>query len=53
MGTGENFLNRTPMAYVLRSRSNKWYLKKLQVYVKQRTMLIGQNVNQQIGKRTL
>ena len=26
MGTGENFLNRTPMAYALRSRINKWDL---------------------------
>jgi hypothetical protein len=30
MGTGENFLNRTPMAYALRSRINKWDLIKLQ-----------------------
>jgi hypothetical protein len=30
MGTGENFLNRTPMAYSLRSRIDKWDLIKLQ-----------------------
>jgi hypothetical protein len=24
MGTGGNFLNRTPMAYALRSRKTKW-----------------------------
>ena len=24
MGTGENFLNRTPIAYALRSRNKKW-----------------------------
>ena len=30
MGTGENFLNRTPIAYALRSRINKWDLIKLQ-----------------------
>jgi hypothetical protein len=30
MGTGEKFLNRTPMAYALRSRINKWNLIKLQ-----------------------
>jgi hypothetical protein len=24
MGTGEKFLNRTPMTYALRSRINKW-----------------------------
>jgi len=29
MGTGENFLNRTPMAYALRSRIDKWDLIKL------------------------
>jgi hypothetical protein len=29
IGTGENFLNRTPMAQVLRSRVNKWDLMKL------------------------
>jgi len=28
MGTGECFLNRTPMAYALRSRIDKWYLIK-------------------------
>jgi len=30
MGTGENFVNKTPMAYALRSRINKWDLIKLQ-----------------------
>ena len=34
MGTGENFLNRTPMAYVLRSRIDKWDLIKLQSFYK-------------------
>ena len=29
MGTGENFLNRPPMAYALRTRINKWNLIKL------------------------
>jgi hypothetical protein len=24
MGTGENFLNRTPIAYALKSRIDKW-----------------------------
>ena len=32
MGTGENFLNRTPMAYALRSRIDKWDLIKLQSF---------------------
>jgi hypothetical protein len=30
MGTGGKFLNRTPMAYALRSRIDKWDLIKLQ-----------------------
>ena len=30
MGTGENFLNRTPMAYAPRTGINKWDLIKLQ-----------------------
>ena len=34
MGTGEKFLNRTPMAYVLTSRINKWDLIKLQGFCK-------------------
>jgi hypothetical protein len=34
MGTGEKFLNRTPMAYALRSRINKWNLIKLQSFCK-------------------
>jgi hypothetical protein len=32
MGTGEKFLNRTPMACALRSRINKWNLIKLQSF---------------------
>ena len=34
MGTGDNFLNRTPIAYVLRSRIDKWDLIKLQSFCK-------------------
>ena len=34
MGRGENFLNRTPMAYALRSRIDKWDLIKLQSFCK-------------------
>jgi hypothetical protein len=30
MGTGENFLNRTPIACAVRSRIDKWDLIKLQ-----------------------
>ena len=34
LGTGENFLNRTPVAYALRSKINKWDLIKLQSFCK-------------------
>ena len=34
MGTGENFLNRTPMAYALRSTINKLDLIKLKSFCK-------------------
>ena len=34
MGTGEKFLNRTPIAYALRSRIDKWDLIKLQIFCK-------------------
>jgi hypothetical protein len=34
MGTGEKFLNRTPMACVVRSRIDKWDLIKLQCFCK-------------------
>ena len=32
IGTGKNFLNRTPMARALRSTVNKWYLMKLKSF---------------------
>ena len=32
MGTGEKFMNRTAMAYAVRSRINKWNLIKLQSF---------------------
>ena len=34
MGTGGKFLNRTPIAYALRSRIDKWDLIKLQNFCK-------------------
>jgi hypothetical protein len=34
MGTGEKFLNRTSMAYAVRSRIDKWDLIKLQSFCK-------------------
>jgi hypothetical protein len=51
--TGENFLNRTPIANALRSRIDKGDFIKLQTFCKQRTLLIGQKGNQEIGKRSL
>ena len=34
IGTGENFLHRTPMAQALRSRIDKWDLLKLEIFCK-------------------
>ena len=34
MGTEENFLNRTPMAYAIRSTIDKWDLIRLQSFCK-------------------
>ena len=34
IGTGENFLNRTPMARALRSKIDKWDLMRLQSFCK-------------------
>jgi hypothetical protein len=34
MGTGEIFLNRTPMAYALRTRIEEWDLIKFQIFCK-------------------
>jgi hypothetical protein len=55
MGTGEKFLDRTPMACTLRSRIDKWDLIKLQSFckTKERTLSIEQKGNQQIEKRSL
>jgi hypothetical protein len=38
MGTGEIFLNRTPMGYVVRSRIDKWDMIKYKASVRQRTL---------------
>jgi len=40
IGTVENFLNKTPMAYALRSRINKWNLIKLQSFSKAKDTVI-------------
>ena len=39
MCTGKKFLNRTPMAYVLRTRIYKWDLTKLQSFCKAKDMI--------------
>jgi len=40
MGTGGNFLNRTPMAYALRSRIEKWEIIKFQSFCKAKDTVI-------------
>ena len=40
MGTGKNFLNKTPMAYTLRSRIDKWDLIKLQSFCKAKDTVV-------------
>jgi len=40
LGTREIFLNRTPMAYALRSRIDKWDLIKLQSFCKAKDTII-------------
>jgi hypothetical protein len=52
MYTGGKFLNRTPMAYALRSRIDKWDLIKLQSFCKEKDTVNG-NSNQQVEKRSL
>ena len=52
MGTGENFLNKTPIAYALRSRIDKWDLIKLQSFCKAKDTVKWTNGNQHIGKRS-
>ena len=39
MGTGENFLNRTPMAYALRTRIDKWGLIKLRSFCRAKSTI--------------
>ena len=50
IGTGGNFLNRTPMAHALRSRIDKWDLMKLESFCKAKdtvnktTYRLGKNI---------
>jgi hypothetical protein len=50
IGTGGNFLNRTPMAHVLRSRIYKWDLIKLESFCKAKDIVNKGNRYLQIGK---
>ena len=53
MGTGRNVLNKTPMAYALRSTIDKWNLIKLQSFCLAKDTVIRPKWQQQIGKRSL
>ena len=53
MGTGEKFLNTSPIAYALRSRIDNWDLIKLQSFCKAKKTIKRPKGNQQIGKRFL
>jgi hypothetical protein len=53
MGTGEKFLNRTPMACAVRSRIDKWDLIKLQNFYKAKDTVNKTKRQPQIGKRSL
>ena len=46
MGTGENFLNRRPMAYALKSGIDKLNLKKLQSFYKAKDTVNRTKYNQ-------
>jgi hypothetical protein len=43
IGTGGNFLNRTPMAHALRSRIDKWDLIKLESFYKAKDIVSKTN----------
>jgi hypothetical protein len=50
--TGEIFLNRTPIAYTLRSRTETWDLTKLKIFAYKsfcKAKDTGQNGNPQFG----
>jgi hypothetical protein len=49
--TGEIFLNRTPMAYALRSRIDKWDLIKLHSFCKAKETVNRTKGNEQVGKK--
>jgi hypothetical protein len=51
IGTGDNFLNRTPVTQALRSTINKWDIMKLKSLCKAKDTVNGQNGSLQTGKR--
>ena len=51
IGTGENFLNRTPQAEVLRSTTDKWNLMKLNSFCTAMDTISRTNISLKIGKR--
>ena len=44
IGTGRNFLNRAPMAYALRSTTDKWDLMKLESFCKAKDIVNKTNL---------
>jgi hypothetical protein len=53
IGTGDNFLHRTPVTQALRSTTNKWDITKLTSFYKSEdTLLILQSRSLSIGKRS-
>ena len=50
LGTGEYFLNKTPMVNTLRLRCDKWDLIKLLSFSKAKDIVKRTNGNHQIGK---
>jgi hypothetical protein len=53
LGTGENFLNRTAVAYALRSTIGKWDLIKLKSFCKAKDTDNRTKQHLQIGKKKL
>jgi hypothetical protein len=53
VNTGEIFLNRTPIAYTVKSRIDKWDLIKLQSFCKAKDTVNRTKWQPQIGKISL
>jgi len=53
IGTGGNFLNRTPMAHDLRSRSNKWDFTKLESFCKAKDIVNETNQHPEDWEKNL